>query len=73
MLATHAPSVLMSGWSAAASEVSLDTTYGYGMLELYACWDCGLVEWYCRDVRRMPVHPHLMTELVDLDEAGPFR
>ena len=51
----------------------LDITAGHGMLEVYACWSCGAVEWYCRGVQQIPIHPSLMTELIDYDQGGPYR
>jgi hypothetical protein len=46
---------------------------GRGTLEMYACFGCGLVEWYCQDVATIPIHPQYMTEIVDYDAAGPYR
>lgn len=46
-----------------------------GLLEAYICRTCGAVEWYCVDVEKIPIHPHLMTEEIDYDadRAGPYR
>jgi hypothetical protein len=51
----------------------IDIDRGYGVLEVYACLGCGAVEWYCMGVESIPIHPHLMTELVDLDGETPYR
>jgi hypothetical protein len=48
-------------------------TSGHGRLEMYICRKCGAVEWYCVDVERIPLHPHLMTEAVDYDGDTPYR
>lgn len=34
---------------------------------------CGKVEWCCMDVIKVPIDPHLMTEVVDYDGDGPHR
>ena len=46
---------------------------GYGVLEVYICYACGAVEWYCGDVATIPIHPWLMTEVVDYDAGTPYR
>jgi hypothetical protein len=51
----------------------LEIERGFGMLEVYACWQCGAVEWYARDVQQIPIHPHFMTDVVDYDGEGPYR
>lgn len=52
----------------------LDARKGFGMLEVYACWNCGAVEWHCLDVRNIPIHPDLMTQLIDYDDTeSPYR
>jgi hypothetical protein len=52
---------------------TIDLKSGYGLLEVYLCYGCGAVEWYCNGVERIPLHKHLMTELVDYDQNGPHR
>jgi len=71
MYLTHAPRVL-KGWNAQYVQ-PVDPRSGYGLLEAYVCWGCGFVEWYCHGADRIPIHPHLMTELIDLDAGGPYR
>ena len=51
----------------------LDISRGWGWLEVYACYDCGRVEWFCTNVRDIPIHPHLMTDIVDYGGTGPYR
>lgn len=51
----------------------LKTVTGHGQLEIYACVGCGAVEWYCHGVKDVPIHPHLMTEMVDYSAGGPYR
>jgi hypothetical protein len=51
----------------------VDLDLGWGMLEVYACFGCGAVEWYCNGVQQIPIHPHLMTEMIDLDGESPYR
>ncbi|MBA3538454.1 MAG: hypothetical protein H0T79_02395 [Deltaproteobacteria bacterium] len=48
---------------------------GVGLLEMYICAKCGFVEWYCVDVERIPIHPGMMTQLIDYDAASeaPYR
>ena len=50
-----------------AAEIEIDE--GFGLLEVYACFGCGAVEWYCADVANIPVHPHLMTAIVDESDS----
>lgn len=51
------------------SAAELEVDKGHGVLEVYACFGCGAVEWYCGDVAAIPVHPHLMTEIVEEPDA----
>jgi len=51
----------------------LAVEHGFGMLEVYACWACGAVEWYCRDVQQIPLHPHHMSDIVEYDTKEPYR
>ncbi len=51
----------------------IDIEYGWGRLEVFTCYACGKVEWYCSDVEKVPIHPHLMTDVVDYDATGPYR
>jgi len=65
MFLTHAP----QGYRGAMvrSARPLDVEHGHGLLEAYACFGCGAVEWYCLDVDSIPVHPNLMTEVIESD------
>jgi hypothetical protein len=63
MFLTHAPQGYRGAMSRSAKE--LDPEKGHGLLEVYACYGCGAVAWYCLDVEAIPVHPHLMTEVVE--------
>lgn len=51
----------------------LDARGGRGLLEVYVCKKCGLVEWYCNDVERIPIGPRYMTEDVDYESDAPYR
>jgi hypothetical protein len=46
---------------------------GLGLLELFVCRGCGLVEWYCNDPENLPIGPMYATELVDVRPASPYR
>lgn len=46
---------------------------GYGLLEMYICTGCGVVEWYCHDPHRVPIGPEYMTEIVDVTPDSPYR
>jgi hypothetical protein len=50
-----------------------DPQKGYGMLEMYVCKGCALVEWYCADPERIPIGPGYMTEEIDLTTSSPYR
>ncbi len=54
-------------------ENQADVSSPIGTLEAYACLGCGLVEWYARDVRDVPIGVEYGTELVDVSTSGPFR
>jgi hypothetical protein len=71
MMLTHAV-VESEGWLANGAE-PVDLTRGWGWLEVFVCYACGKVEWYCSDVAEVPIHPHLMTDVVDYDASGPYR
>ena len=53
--------------------VSIDIDEGWGRLEVFTCYACGKVEWYCSDVAKVPIGPHLMTDVVDYDASGSYR
>lgn len=54
--------------------IELDAQQGVGLLEAYICRACGFVEWFCADADKIPAHPLLMTEVIDLDDGGsPYR
>jgi hypothetical protein len=72
MYITHAPTVI-DGWlGRRPGEVEVENT-GHGLLETYICRKCGAVEWYCIDVDRIPIHPHLMSEAIDYESGSPYR
>jgi hypothetical protein len=72
MYVTHAPTT-HRGWVLSyVKEVEVENT-GHGLLETYICRKCGAVEWYCADVERIPIHPHLMSEAIDYDSDTPYR
>ena len=57
---------------AAASPI--DVGLGLGLLELYICKQCGLVEWFCLDPEHIAIGPSYMTEEIDYDATrGPYR
>jgi hypothetical protein len=74
MYLTHEPQT-SPRYSGGNTVESLETRVGHGLVEAYVCRSCGRIEWYCPDAERIPIHPHLMTELVDDvgGDAGPFR
>ncbi len=51
----------------------LNARGGLGLLEVYVCKKCGLVEWYCNDVERIPIGPRYMTEDIDYEPDKPYR
>jgi len=51
----------------------LNARGGLGLLEVYVCKKCGLVEWYCNDVERIPIGPRYMTEDIDYESDTPYR
>jgi len=71
MMLTHAPEA-HKGWVLQYAK-ELEIEKGYGQLEVYTCFGCGFVEWYCHGVSQIPVHPHLMTDVVDYGPDGPYR
>lgn len=66
MFVTHAPRGYRGAMVRAAKE--LDIEQGYGRLEVYACFGCGAVQWYCVGIESIPIHPNLMTEIVEEPE-----
>lgn len=46
---------------------------GKGMLEMYICTGCGLVEWHCLDPQSIPIGPEYMTEVVDYAPDSAYR
>ena len=71
MFLTHVPTV-DAGWLSTTAK-PIDATSGHGMLETYVCWRCGFVEWYCSGVQQIPIHPMMMTELIDYESDAPYR
>lgn len=72
MFVTHRPT-LHQGWMLKYAK-ELEIENGFGVLELYICRSCGFVEWYCPTVSAIPLHPNMMTELVDFDAGTePYR
>jgi hypothetical protein len=55
------------------TQADLIADKAYGLLELYICTACGLVEWFCREPAEIPIGPEYMTELVDHGGDGPYR
>jgi len=51
----------------------LNARGGLGLLEVYVCKKCGLVEWYCGDVEQIPIGPRYMTEEIDYESETPYR
>lgn len=72
MYVTHAPTTFRGFLFDGVNEVEVEKT-GHGLLETYICRKCGAVEWYCVDIERVPVHPHLMTEAIDYESETPYR
>ncbi|HEY4056538.1 MAG TPA: hypothetical protein VGM39_08005 [Kofleriaceae bacterium] len=76
MRVTHdAASSADSRWSEAREALPLEIEDGYGMLEMFICYGCGLVEWYVPTVQSIPISPAQMTEIVDYDadKDTPYR
>jgi hypothetical protein len=48
-------------------------TTGVGMLEMYICTGCGLVEWHCLDPESIPIGPEYMTEVIDYAADSAYR
>jgi hypothetical protein len=46
---------------------------GVGMLEMYICSGCGLVEWHCLDPEAIPIGAEYMTEVVDYAAGSAYR
>jgi len=46
---------------------------GVGILEMYICTGCGLVEWHCLDPEEIPIGPEYMTEIVDHAPTSAYR
>jgi hypothetical protein len=59
------------GYDVARADLISDQAYG--LLELYICSACGLVEWFCREPADIPIGTEYMTELVDHGGGGPYR
>lgn len=74
MFATHIPDVYKVPWVSHVQPIAIEA-HGVGLLELYICRGCGFTEWYCADVEKIPIHPHLMTEMIDYGASsdGPYR
>jgi len=71
MFVTHPPTAVPGLFSKKAGEIVIET--GYGLLEVYICYGCGAVEWYCSGVAQIPVSPLVMTEVVEYPAEGPYR
>jgi hypothetical protein len=72
MYVTHSPTAHVGWVLKHAKPLELENS-GHGLLETYICQKCGAVEWYCVDVERIPVHPHLMSEEIDYENDAPYR
>jgi len=53
----------------------IDVGLGLGLLEVYVCKQCGLVEWFCIDPEHIAIGPSYMTEELDYEatRSGPYR
>jgi len=53
----------------------IDVGLGLGLLEVYVCKQCGLVEWFCIDPEHIAIGPSYMTEELDYEatSSGPYR
>ena len=58
-----------------ATTTPIDVGRGLGILELYVCKACGLVEWFCIDPEHIAIGPAYMTEEIEYDatSTGPYR
>lgn len=58
-----------------SSITPIDVGLGLGLLELYICKQCGLVEWFCIDPEHIPIEASYMTEEIDYEatSTGPYR
>lgn len=74
MYVTHTPTKYRGWFANTVNELEIEKA-GVGLLETYICKKCGAVEWYCVDVEKIPVHPHLMSEEIDYAKRGegPYR
>ncbi len=73
MYVTHMPDTYRGFFSSEVKPVAVEES-GIGLLEVYVCRGCGATEWYCVDVEKIPIDPHLMTELIEYgDGDGPYR
>ena len=63
MYLTLAPQGYQGAMMRTARDLEVDK--GHGLLEVYACFGCGAVTWYCLDVEAIPVHPNFMTQIVE--------
>lgn len=74
MYVTYMPAKEKGFFSNSVAPIAIEQA-GVGLLETYICKKCGAVEWYCVDVEKIPVHPHLMSEEIDYAKRGegPYR
>lgn len=74
MYVTHAPVKDRGFFANSVAPIAIEQK-GVGLLETYICKKCGAVEWYCVDIEKLPVHPHLMSEEIDYAKRGegPYR
>ncbi|MBP6837886.1 MAG: hypothetical protein KA190_11315 [Kofleriaceae bacterium] len=73
MYAASAARVGHTLWSGSPRAEEPHTSSGVGLLEVYICLGCGLVEWYCHGAEQIPIGPEHMTEVIDVGAAGPYR
>ena len=74
MYVTVLPPTIGKSWLVGTYLKDVDLkSAGVGLLETMICTACGAVEWTCLDVAKIPAHPHLMTEIVDLTPGSPHR
>ncbi|MCA9674287.1 MAG: hypothetical protein KC464_04520, partial [Myxococcales bacterium] len=55
------------------AEGTVDLDRLRGLLEAYTCRRCGFTEWYAQEPEDIPIGPAYGTELIDLDDDGPYR
>src|SRR5258705_1909024 len=62
MTVTQPPRTVEKMFGTGNNVYTPDPRYGAGVLEVYTCLGCGLVEWYCQDPQKIPIGPEHMTD-----------